>query len=47
MTICFFINFGKAPPPTGGIMEGFAPTIKSYGVQSAVGLIGAGVCVPP
>lgn len=41
MTICFFINFGKAPPPTAGIMEGFAPTIKSYGVQSAVGLIGA------
>jgi len=40
MTICFFINFGKQPPPSGMIAEGFVPQIKPYAVLSAVGLIG-------
>lgn len=41
MTICFFINFGKNPPPSDEILYGFVPQIHKYGVQQAVGLIGA------
>ena len=41
MTICFFANFGKNPPPAGDVLSGFKPSIRTYGVTSAVGLIGA------
>jgi Mn2+/Fe2+ NRAMP family transporter len=41
MTICFFWNFGKNPPPSRDIAEGFVPQIRPYAVLSAVGLIGA------
>ena len=41
MTVCFFINFGKSPPPSRDIAEGFVPRIRPYAVLSAVGLIGA------
>ena len=41
MTVCFFLNFGKEPPPARDVAAGFIPGIKPYAVLSAVGLIGA------
>jgi hypothetical protein len=28
MTVCFFINFGEAPPPAKDILGGFKPLIR-------------------
>jgi hypothetical protein len=29
MTVCFFMNFGKQPPPAADIAAGFIPDIKA------------------
>lgn len=28
MTICFFVNFGKSPPPSIDIAKGFIPMVR-------------------
>ena len=41
MCVCFFIDFGYAQPDAVGIARGFIPTVQSYAILQAVGLIGS------
>lgn len=41
MCLCFFVDFGYIQPSGSGIMKGFIPSMSSYAVLQAVGLIGA------
>ena len=41
MCVCFFIDFGYAQPDGASIGRGFIPTVQSYAILQAVGLIGS------
>ena len=41
MCVCFFIDFGYSVPDGGAIARGFLPTVQSYAILQAVGLIGS------
>eukprot|EP00808_Paulinella_micropora_P012775 g80865.t1 len=41
MTFSFFANFWKEPPKASDLLRGFLPSVKSYAMRPAVGLIGA------
>jgi len=41
MAICFFVDFGYSQPPFAEIAKGFLPSVSSYAIVQAVGIIGA------
>eukprot|EP00607_Mallomonas_marina_P010054 CAMPEP_0182419720 /NCGR_PEP_ID=MMETSP1167-20130531/4108_1 /TAXON_ID=2988 /ORGANISM="Mallomonas Sp, Strain CCMP3275" /LENGTH=432 /DNA_ID=CAMNT_0024594783 /DNA_START=126 /DNA_END=1421 /DNA_ORIENTATION=- len=41
MAICFFYNFLMKPPQAAEVFAGLIPTIPSYGLQTAVGVVGS------
>lgn len=41
MLVCFMINVGQTSPQGGDVMMGFVPSIHSYALVQALGLLGA------
>ena len=41
MAVCFFWNFTTNPPAAGELLDGLRPTLPSYGLRTAVGIVGS------
>lgn len=41
MSVCFFWTFSLRPPDPLEVLQGFVPSLPSYGLHTAVGLVGS------